>query len=163
RDFADAERAKVVLGVTRSYREAMRGFAAMRNLDLWYARLDLGDFAAQLSASRDSKQAKAVLRSATKARTKDSMKALSRLTTEVEASVLEPALGKSPYANHGQRIVEGQRLMQATSDIFLGWVRNPKGLDGRARDFYIRQLWDWKTSVDLEAILPRGLELYAQA
>jgi predicted alpha/beta hydrolase len=53
--------------------------------------------------------------------------------------------------------------MQATSDIFLGWVRNPKALEGGSRDFYVRQLWDWKTSVDLETILPRGLELYAQA
>jgi predicted alpha/beta hydrolase len=53
--------------------------------------------------------------------------------------------------------------MQAASDIFLGWIRNKAGLDGRQRDFYVRQLWDWKTSVDLETILPRGLELYAQA
>jgi hypothetical protein len=53
-------------------------------------------------------------------------------------------------------------MMQAASDIFLGWLRNPKGLDGRERDFYVRQLWDWKTSVDLDTILPRGLELYAQ-
>jgi hypothetical protein len=53
--------------------------------------------------------------------------------------------------------------MQAASDIFLGWIRNKAGLDGRQRDFYVRQLWDWKTSVDIETILPRGLELYAQA
>jgi uncharacterized protein (DUF2252 family) len=81
---------------------------------------------------------------------------------EAEASVLEPHLGKSGFRNHGQRVVEGQRMMQAASDIFLGWLRNPKGLDGRERDFYVRQLWDWKTSVDLDTILPRGLELYAQ-
>jgi uncharacterized protein (DUF2252 family) len=257
RGFSDAERSTAVLGVTRSYREAMREFAAMRNLDLWYARLDVGDFAQQLRASKDSKQAKSLRRSAAKARTKDSMRALSRLTTDVDgeprivsdpplivpladlageldveqleneiralvrvyrrtlqgdrrqllesfryvdlarkvvgvgsvgtrcwimlllgrdsadplflqvkeagASVLESVLGKSRYQNHGQRIVEGQRLMQATSDIFLGWVRNPKALEGGSRDFYVRQLWDWKTSVDLETILPRGLELYAQA
>ena len=53
--------------------------------------------------------------------------------------------------------------MQAASDIFLGWIRNKEGLDGRARDFYVRQLWDWKTSVDIDTILPRGLELYGQA
>ena len=53
-------------------------------------------------------------------------------------------------------------MMQSASDIFLGWLRNPKGLDGRERDFYVRQLWDWKTSANLDAILPRGLELYAQ-
>jgi hypothetical protein len=54
-------------------------------------------------------------------------------------------------------------LMQAASDIFLGWIRNAEGPDGKPRDFYVRQLWDWKTSVDLETILPRGLELYARA
>jgi hypothetical protein len=94
---------------------------------------------------------------------RDSADPLFLQVKEAEASVLEQVLGKSHHANHGQRIVEGQRLMQAASDIFLGWVRNPKGLDGAVRDFYVRQLWDWKTSVDLETILPRGLELYAQA
>jgi hypothetical protein len=79
---------------------------------------------------------------------------------EAESSVLEPYLGKSQFNNHGQRVVEGQRMMQAASDIFLGWIRNPKGLDGRQRDFYVRQLWDWKVSTDLDTILPRGLELY---
>jgi hypothetical protein len=59
-------------------------------------------------------------------------------------------------------VVEGQRLMQASSDIFLGWLHVKAGMDGRPRDFYVRQLWDWKTSADLETILPRGLELYAQ-
>jgi uncharacterized protein (DUF2252 family) len=82
---------------------------------------------------------------------------------ETGPSVLEPLLGRSQFRNHGQRVVEGQRLMQAASDIFLGWIRNKEGLDGRQRDFYVRQLWDWKTSIDIEAILPRGLELYAQA
>jgi uncharacterized protein (DUF2252 family) len=82
---------------------------------------------------------------------------------ETGPSVLETHHGRSRFRNHGQRVVEGQRLMQAASDIFLGWIRNKEGLDGRARDFYVRQLWDWKTSVDLEAILPRGLELYARA
>jgi uncharacterized protein (DUF2252 family) len=257
RGFTDVERQTAVLAVTRSYREAMRAFSGMRNLDVWYSRLDLTKLEADLRASKDSKQAKSMARSAAKARTKDSMKALSKLTTEVDGerrivsdpplivpisdlsgeldveqvqhdirelvrlyrrtlqgdrrellesfryvdlarkvvgvgsvgtrcwillmlgrdsedplflqvkeageSVLEPVLGKSSFANHGQRIVEGQRLMQASSDIFLGWVRNPKGLDGRMRDFYVRQLWDWKTSVDLDVILPRGLELYAQA
>jgi hypothetical protein len=71
-------------------------------------------------------------------------------------------LGKARFANHGQRVVEGQRLMQAASDIFLGWVHTAAGLDGQPRDFYVRQLWDWKASVDLEVILPPGLLLYAQ-
>ena len=75
---------------------------------------------------------------------------------EAQASVLEPHLGRSGFRNSGRRVVEGQRMMQAASDIFLGWVRNPKGIDGVARDFYVRQLWDWKTSVDLDAISPPG-------
>jgi uncharacterized protein (DUF2252 family) len=82
---------------------------------------------------------------------------------ETGPSVLEPLLGRSQFRNHGQRVVEGQRVMQAASDIFLGWIRNKAGMDGKQRDFYVRQLWDWKTSVDIETILPRGLELYAQA
>ena len=52
--------------------------------------------------------------------------------------------------------------MQAASDIFLGWIRNPAGFDGQPRDFYVRQLWDWKVSADLESILPNGLVVYAQ-
>ena len=81
---------------------------------------------------------------------------------EAQASVLEPYLGKSAYENHGQRVVSGQRLMQSTSDIFLGWLRSTETLDGAARDFFVRQLWDWKTSVDLDTILPEGLELYGE-
>jgi hypothetical protein len=82
---------------------------------------------------------------------------------EAGASVLESELGRSGFANGGQRIVEGQRLMQAASDIFLGWIRTEVTLDGAARDFYVRQLWDWKTSIDLDVILPKGLELYGEA
>ena len=81
---------------------------------------------------------------------------------EAQASVLEPYLGKSEYENHGERVVAGQRLMQATSDIFLGWLHSKETLDGAERDFYVRQLWDWKTSVDLDTILPAGLELYGE-
>ena len=68
---------------------------------------------------------------------------------EAEASVLEPYAGASEFENHGQRVVEGQRLMQAASDIFLGWCP-AIGLDGRERDFYVRQLWDWKRSAEVE-------------
>src|SRR5205823_8745008 len=53
---------------------------------------------------------------------------------EAQASVLEPFLGRSQYRNHGRRVVEGQKLMQAASDIMLGWIRTP-GIDGRVRDF----------------------------
>ncbi len=80
---------------------------------------------------------------------------------EAEASVLEPYAGASECATHGQRVVEGQRLMQATGDIFLGWCR-AVGLDGRQRDFYVRQLWDWKRSAEVERLGPRGLEIYAR-
>ena len=73
---------------------------------------------------------------------------------EAEASVLEEHLGASQFSNRGQRVVEGQRLMQAASDIFLGWFHNPAGLDGRPRDLYVRQLWDWKGSADVEARPP---------
>ena len=82
---------------------------------------------------------------------------------EAQASVLEPYLGKSTYANHGQRVVEGQRLMQSASDIMLGWIRITKGLslDGQDRDFYIRQLWDGKGSALVDLMEPNLLETYA--
>jgi uncharacterized protein (DUF2252 family) len=79
---------------------------------------------------------------------------------EAEASVLEAFLGKSRYANHGQRVVEGQRLMQSASDIMLGWIRT-NGIDGVTRDFYIRQLWDGKGSAVVEAMNPSALSAYA--
>ena len=78
---------------------------------------------------------------------------------EAEASVLERFTKKSRYANHGARVVAGQRLMQASSDIFLGWQR-AEGVDGVSRDFYIRQLQDWKGSVDPDTALPQGMRLY---
>ena len=75
---------------------------------------------------------------------------------EAQPSVLERFVGKSEYSNCGQRVVAGQRLMQATSDIFLGWQRVRSGLDGRERDFYVRQLKDWKGSFAVEAATPAG-------
>ena len=75
--------------------------------------------------------------------------------------MLEPFLGKSEYANHGQRIVEGQRMMQTASDILLGWDRI-EGIDGRERDFYVRQLWDAKGSADVEGMNPKTLAIYAE-
>ncbi len=80
---------------------------------------------------------------------------------EAEASVLEPFVGKSEFANHGQRVVEGQRLMQAASDIMLGWLHTT-GLDGVERDFYIRQLWDAKGSAIVDAMEPDAMGAYAQ-
>ena len=75
--------------------------------------------------------------------------------------MLEPFVGKSKFANHGQRVVEGQRLMQAASDIMLGWFRTP-GIDGVTRDFYIRQLWDGKASALVETMSREGLTVYAE-
>jgi uncharacterized protein (DUF2252 family) len=81
---------------------------------------------------------------------------------EAQASVLEPYLGASAFDNHGERVVRGQRLSQAAIDVFLGWQRSP-GLDGLDRDFYIRQLWDWKASVDLSTMDESGLHAYTRA
>ena len=73
---------------------------------------------------------------------------------EAEASVMEGPLGASRFENHGERVVAGQRLMQASSDIFLGWVHVEAGLDGKSRDFYGRQLKDWKGSAEIEQMVP---------
>jgi uncharacterized protein (DUF2252 family) len=78
---------------------------------------------------------------------------------EAEASVLEEFVGRSRYANHGARVVAGQHLMQAASDIFLGYQK-VEGVDGVTRDFYIRQLRDWKGSFDVEGSIPPGLTKY---
>jgi uncharacterized protein (DUF2252 family) len=80
---------------------------------------------------------------------------------EAQESVLAPFAGKSKIAHQGQRVVEGQRLMQATSDIFLGWTRIAD-LDGRRRDFYVRQLWDWKVSADPANISAATLAAYGR-
>ena len=258
RDFTDAQRTRAVLNLVRSYREWMRKLAEARNLDVWYARLDVETIERNLREQQAKHQAATVTKAAEKARTKDSLKAFAKLTQEVDgeprivsdpplivsaadlakeagiqferlegvihelfrdyretlqsdrrhlleefrmvdlarkvvgvgsvgtrcwivlllgrdgddplflqikeaqASVLEPYLGKSEYENHGQRVVAGQRLMQATSDIFLGWLHSKETLDGAERDFFVRQLWDWKSSVDLDTILPEGLELYGE-
>ena len=254
RDLDAGERARVNLAVARSYREAMREFAGMRALDLWYVRLDIDDIAREWAAQASGKQRKRFDRNVAKARAKDSLRALDRLTEvvdgqpriisdsplivpieelvspdqravldeairgvlrsyrrtltgdrrrllerfhyvhaarkvvgvgsvgtrawvvlmlgddngdplflqlkEAQDSVLEPYLGKSAHANHGRRVVEGQRLMQAASDIMLGWFRTD-GLDGVQRDFYIRQLWDGKGSALVEAMDPAVMAAYA--
>jgi uncharacterized protein (DUF2252 family) len=258
RNFTKAERMKAVLAAVGSYREWMRKLAEARNLDVWYASLDVEAIERSLHEQQAKHQAGVVAQAAEKARTKDSLKAFAKLThlvdgeprivsdpplivpaadlaadaglsferlegvvhrlfreyrqtlqpdrrhlleefrivdlarkvvgvgsvgtrcwivlllgrdsndplflqiKEAQASVLEPYLGKSEYTNHAERIVAGQRLMQATSDILLGWVHSKETLDGAERDFFVRQLWDWKTSVDLDVILPKGLELYGQ-
>ena len=73
---------------------------------------------------------------------------------EAQASVLAEFVGESRYTNQGERVVAGQHLMQASSDIFLGWDQ-VEGIDGVQRDFYIRQLRDWKGSADTDQMTPR--------
>jgi uncharacterized protein (DUF2252 family) len=80
---------------------------------------------------------------------------------EAQASVLERFLGRSAYPHHGERVVAGQRLMQAATDIFLGWQRI-RGVDGVARDYYVRQFQDWKGSADVDSLLVRGAALYSR-
>ena len=81
---------------------------------------------------------------------------------EAQPSVLEPYLGASRYENHGERVVRGQRMAQAAIDLLLGWQRS-HGLDGKEHDFYFRQLWDWKASVDLSTMTYWGLHAYTRA
>ncbi|HTZ65005.1 MAG TPA: DUF2252 domain-containing protein [Solirubrobacteraceae bacterium] len=81
---------------------------------------------------------------------------------EAQPSVLEPYLGASEFESHGERVVRGQRISQATSDIFLCWQRSAS-LDGQERDFYVRQLWDWKSSADLATLSEAGLRAYTRA
>jgi uncharacterized protein (DUF2252 family) len=247
------QRRSATEAVARTYRESMRRFAAMRNLEVWYARLDEETLLSQLR-SLGAKAVKRVEKGVAKARAKDSLRALDRLThrvdgelrfvsrpplivpieemlsareagrvegsirgvleryaqtlkgdrrrllatyrfrhiahkvvgvgsvgtrawvvlltghddgdplflqaKEAQASVLEPHVGKSRYGNHGRRVVEGQWLMQAASDSFLGWCAAERGEE--RRDFYVRQLWDGKGSIDVEALSSRGLEAYAR-
>jgi uncharacterized protein (DUF2252 family) len=252
--FKRKERRAATLEVGREYREAIRAFASMRNLEVWYARLAVDDLLGRIREV-DHSRAKQVEKGAAKARSKDSLRALSRLSQtvdgqlriisdpplivpldellegsarseaeaaihgvleayhstlevdrrrlldtyrfrdlarkvvgvgsvgtrawvvlltgrddedplflqakEAEASVLEPYSGSSRFRNHGRRVVEGQRLMQAAGDSFLGWCP-ALGVDGQERDFYVRQLWDWKRSVDTETLGPEELALYGR-
>ena len=255
RDFTPKETRRAVLRTVRSYREAMRNFASMRNFDVWYARLDVDALLAAAAKVADRKQMKAARKNVAKAGKKNSLKAFDRLVHEVdgepriisdppllvpagelvsedqrqaleerivemlgryreslkgdrrrlfdsyryvemarkvvgvgsvgtrawvllmmgrdgqdplflqakeaEASVLEPYVGASEFGNHGERVVEGQWLMQASSDILLGWLP-ATGFDGGERDFYVRQLWDGKRSVEIETLPPEGLEIYGR-
>ena len=81
---------------------------------------------------------------------------------EAQPSVLEPYIGASEFHNHGERVVRGQRMAQAAIDLFLSWQRSA-GLDGKEHDFYVRQLWDWKASVDLSTMSYWGLHAYTRA
>ncbi len=255
RGFDDAIRRSAVSAAVREYRDAMTRFAAMRNIDVWYARLDVAAIRKRLAASVSGKHWKRFERTVAKVHTKDSLRALAKLCRtvdgelriignppfvtpiedvlagaeqhhledvarrmiqtyrrtlphdrrhllegyryvhaarkvvgvgsvgartwilllvgrddtdplflqfkEAQASVLEPFLGKSRYAQHGQRVVEGQRMMQAAADILLGWERVIT-IDGQTRDFYIRQLWNSKGSAEVELMDPSGFEAYGR-
>ncbi len=81
---------------------------------------------------------------------------------EAGPSVLEAYLGASEYDQHGERVVEGQRLIQSAPDVFLGWERRSRFLDEGVSDYYFRQLWDWKGSAELETMPPTALTLYGR-
>jgi uncharacterized protein (DUF2252 family) len=255
REFDEAFARAVVARVVGTYREAMRQFAAMRDLDVWYAYLDVDGVMARWRTQATRAELKRLERGLAKAENKNSLKAFAKLTEnvdghvriisdpplivrwedlpeydqsvdifaqlgllldmysetltsdrqvllsryrfvdfarkvvgvgsvgtrcwiglllgrddddplflqvkEAEASVLEPFAAKAVQSSHGERVVQGQRLMQAASDIFLGWnrVTNP---DSVTRDYYIRQLWDGKISLDLTAVQPSALAIYAE-
>jgi len=255
RDFDEKTRQTINRAVGQAYREAIADFAAMGNLALWYARIDVDELDRQVRAVATPEQLKRYEKNVAKARTKDSMKAFAKLTEvvdgtlrivsdppsittiedvagpeyvhrieevirttirsyrrtlpgdrrklleryrvvhaarkvvgvgsvgtrawivllvgrdagdplflqlkEAQQSVLEPFLGKTEYQNEGQRVVEGQRLMQAASDIMLGWIRLD-AIDGVTRDFYVRQLWDAKGSVLVELMEPSAMAFYAR-
>jgi uncharacterized protein (DUF2252 family) len=255
--FSGKERREIVLNTVAGYRRAMRDFAGMSNLGVWYAHADMDQLRSQLEPRLKARQRKLVDQSLAKARTRDSMQAVAKLTRvvdgrprivadppllvpladllpgpadlagfegqltalltkyrrtldsdrrtlldqyelsdmarkvvgvgsvgtrcwivlmlgrdqsdplflqvkEAQKSVLAAFAGPSKHANQGQRVVTGQRLMQASSDIFLGWQRTEAGVDGPPRDFYVRQLRDWKFSVDITALAPGGMRLYGE-
>jgi uncharacterized protein (DUF2252 family) len=255
--FAVKDQEQAVLRTVREYRTAMRKFAEMRNLDVWYSHLDVAAALEKYGAQFKAKRVAAVERQLAKARTRDSLSAFSKLTEvvdgkvrivdqsplivpvtklaedhnaaddlfeglrrlirvyrsslasdrrvlleefelhdmarkvvgvgsvgtrawivlflgrdgsdplflqmkEAQPSVLESYLVPSEFSNHGQRVVTGQRLMQATSDIFLGWLRVDAGIDGVSRDFYGRQLKDWKGSAEIDQMIPKGMATYGQ-
>ena len=84
------------------------------------------------------------------------------LQIKAQPSVLEEFAGRSVYRNAGHRVVAGQRLMQTASDLFLGWYHAADEPDGGERDYYVRQLRDWKGSAEIEAMVPKGMRIYAQ-
>ena len=254
--FRAKEQDRIVLDTVSRYRTAMAEFAGMKQLEVWYARLDVEDALQEFGSQFKPKAVKRADKQLAKARTKDSMTAFSKLThvvdgesrivdqsplivpidqlaagpeldevvkelhrllrdyrqtlefdrrvlleafdltdlarkvvgvgsvgtrayialllgrdgqdplflqmKEAEASVLEEFLGPSEFSNHGERVVVGQRLMQAVSDIFLGWLHVDAGFDGAARDFYVRQLKDWKGSAEIEQMVPEAMATYGQ-
>jgi uncharacterized protein (DUF2252 family) len=240
--FGKRDRRRASLATAAGYRQAIREYAAMRNLEVWYSRIDVEPALDAVRAEVDERRARRLQRNLAKAQAKDSIRALGKLTyeeggrlrivsepplitpleeltgaddaeqqlrkvigtyreslspdrrhlaasydyvhaarkvvgvgsvgtrawivltlgrdsgdplflqaKEAGESVLEPYVGASEYDHHGRRVVEGQRLMQAASDIFLGWV-TVTGPDGEERCFYVRQMWDGKGSAEVEGL-----------
>jgi uncharacterized protein (DUF2252 family) len=226
RGFNANERRQATRAATRSYREAMRAFAQMRAIDLWYLRLDLDNLIARWQAQVSTSRRKSVERAAAKARTKDSLRAFSKLThlvdgqprfrsdppllvpigellpedeeRDVEAELrrllrdyqrsLPPQyrrlLDRYRPVDFARKLVgvgsvgtrawvvlllgprDGDPLFlqvkQAAGDILLGHLRVSQGLDGKARDFYVRQLWDSKASAEVELMDPTTMRVYAE-
>ena len=255
--FSSHKRAKIVLRLVAAYREAIRQFAALSNLDVWYARASFEDIKKLLRAEANRSQKKRVDKTVAKGVRRDHARAYAKLAVkgngdpriradpplivpigdlvdgpaarqleraarklldayrhsldgdrrrlleryryadmarkvvgvgsvgtrcwvilligrdsndplflqakEAPRSVLERFAGRSEFANQGQRVVEGQRLMQAASDICIGWLREPPGIgDLKLRDFSVRQLWDSKISLDIAAMRPSDMTLYAR-
>jgi uncharacterized protein (DUF2252 family) len=254
--FPGKDQDRIVLDTVGSYRSAMRKFSGMSTLQEWYTHLDIDTTVAEFGGQFKPKMVKRTDKQLAKARTRDSTKALSKLTEvvngqvriiddsplivplsklaaddqpdtihqdlrrllrayrdtlevdrrvllekfelvdvarkvvgvgsvgtrcwiallmarggrdplflqikEADASVLEPLLEPSRFRHHGERVIAGQRLMQADSDIFLGWMHDKAGLDGQPRDFYVRQLKDWKGSAEIEQMNPSGMAAYGK-
>jgi len=257
RGFSRSKRRAVVAAGVAEYQARMRQAAGMGNLDVWYAHIEVDELFRQLKAETTKKQRRRAEKNLAKAETRDSMRALSKLTQEVDGrprivahpplivpiedvaaafsidpaqleeelrtllrsyrrtletdrrvlleafeyehcaakvvgvgsvgsrawillllgrdtedplflqakqaqeSVLERFVGKSRYRSHAERVVAGQRLMQASSDIFLGWER-VTGFDGQVRDFYVRQLRDWKGSADIDSMSASLMKVYSR-
>lgn len=256
RGFADRDRQRILRAAAQEYQRAMRAFAGMPTLQVWYARADVEEILRRYQSEMASARRKRLDRGLAKARTRDNLGALRRFTrvedgrvrfvaepplivpvrdlfpdvaarTDLEqdidnllhgyraslpperralydqyqpvdvarkvvgvgsvgmrswmvlflgrdaddplflqakeagTSVLEPFLGAAEQANHGERVVLGQRLMQTVGDILLGWQNVPDS-DGQERDFYLRQLRDWKGSVEVEEMVPTGMCIYAK-
>jgi uncharacterized protein (DUF2252 family) len=252
--FSTKERRGIVVAAVSAYRLAMREFADLTNLEVWYAHVDASAIEQRFGAQLSSARRRTLSRALAKARTKDNLGTLDRFAgvdggkptiigdpplivpvrdlvgesvdevvrqlrgmldsyretleperrvlldryelvdfarkvvgvgsvgtrswmalllgdglrdplflqaKEAGPSVLEEFAGRSEHDNAGQRVVVGQRLMQAVGDIFLGWVR-VQGFDGQTRDFYVRQLRDWKGSAEIATMVPKGMLVYAK-
>ncbi|MFF4588968.1 DUF2252 domain-containing protein [Streptomyces sp. NPDC001388] len=253
--FSAKERASVVRATVRSYRERMREFAGMGNLEVWYTRFEADELQQRFDVDLDAATRERWAQTRARARGHDTLQAFDKLTRvvdgrrriaddppllirletllphaesgalereisrlveryghslpsdrrfllesyrvadiarkvvgvgsvgtrcwivlllgkddedplflqakEADESVLAPYAGSGGYRTQGERVVAGQRLMQATSDIFLGWER-VTGIDGRRRDFYVRQLRDWKGIAVAENMSPKRMTLFGQ-